>query len=40
MKIAAATVPEVAKLKPEDVVDLSLIQEITASGFLDKLYGK
>jgi NitT/TauT family transport system substrate-binding protein len=40
MKIAAGSVPAVAKLKPEDVVDLSLIEEIKASGFLDKLYGK
>src|SRR5712692_8957073 len=37
IKIAAGTVPEVAKLKPEDLVDLSLLQEIKASGFLDKL---
>jgi ABC-type nitrate/sulfonate/bicarbonate transport system substrate-binding protein len=37
IKIAAGTIPEVAKLKPEDLVDLSLLQEIKASGFLDKL---
>ena len=39
LKIAAANVPEVGKLKPEDLVDLSLLNEIRASGFLDKLYG-
>ncbi|HLG74460.1 MAG TPA: ABC transporter substrate-binding protein [Chloroflexota bacterium] len=39
LKIAAANVPEVAQLKPEDLVDLSLLDEIRASGFLDKLYG-
>jgi hypothetical protein len=39
IKIAAANVPEVGTLKPEDLVDLSLLNEIKASGFLDKLYG-
>lgn len=38
LKIAAANVPEVGKLKPEDLVDTSLLEEIKASGFLDKLY--
>jgi ABC-type nitrate/sulfonate/bicarbonate transport system substrate-binding protein len=38
LKIAAANVPEVATLKPEDLVDVSLLQEIKASGFIDKLY--
>lgn len=38
LKIAAANVPEVAKLKPEDLVDTSLLQEIKDSGFVDKLY--
>ena len=38
LKIAAANVPEVGSLKPEDLVDLSILQEIKASGFLDKLY--
>ncbi|MFI5267156.1 MAG: ABC transporter substrate-binding protein [Chloroflexota bacterium] len=38
LKIAAANVPEVAKLKPEDLVDVSLLQEIKASGFIDQLY--
>ena len=37
IKISAASLPEVAKLKPEDLVDTSLLQEIKASGFLDKL---
>jgi ABC-type nitrate/sulfonate/bicarbonate transport system substrate-binding protein len=37
IKMAADTVPEAGKLKPEDMVDLSLLQEIKASGFLDKL---
>lgn len=39
LKIASANVPEVAKLKPEDLIDSSLLNEIKASGFLDKLYG-
>lgn len=39
LKIAAANIPEVAKLKPEDLLDPSLLNEIKASGFLDKLYG-
>jgi NitT/TauT family transport system substrate-binding protein len=38
LKIAAANVPEVATLKPEDLVDLSIQQEIKSSGFVDKLY--
>jgi len=38
LKIAAANVPEVANLKPEDLVDLSILQEIKASGFVEKLY--
>jgi ABC-type nitrate/sulfonate/bicarbonate transport system substrate-binding protein len=38
LKIAAANVPEVAKLKPEDLVDTSLLEEIKASGFIDNLY--
>jgi NitT/TauT family transport system substrate-binding protein len=38
LKIAAANVPEVGQLKPEDLVDLSLLQEIKASGFIEKLY--
>jgi len=38
LKIASANVPAVAKLKPEDLVDLSILQEIKASGFIDKLY--
>lgn len=38
IKIASGTVPEVAKLKPEDMVDLSLLQEIKASGFIDQLW--
>ncbi len=39
LRIAAANVPEVAKLKPEDLIDPSLLNEIKASGFLDRLYG-
>jgi NitT/TauT family transport system substrate-binding protein len=38
IKIAAANVPEVASLKPEELVDLSILQEIKASGFVEKLY--
>ena len=38
LKIAAANVPEVGTLRPEDLVDLSLLEEIKASGFIDKLY--
>ena len=34
---AAVSAPDVANLKPESMVDLSLIQEIKASGFLDRL---
>jgi NitT/TauT family transport system substrate-binding protein len=37
IKIAAGTIPEAAKLRPEDLVDLSLLNEIKASGFLDRL---
>jgi NitT/TauT family transport system substrate-binding protein len=33
----AVTAPDVAKLKPQDLVDLSLIEEIKASGFLQSL---
>ena len=32
--------PEMAKLKAEDVVDMSLLQEIDQSGFIDTLYKK
>ena len=39
LRIASANIPEVAKLKPEDLLDPSLLNEIKASGFLDKLYG-
>lgn len=38
LTIAAANVPEVAKLKPEDLVDTSILDEIKSSDFLDKLY--
>jgi NitT/TauT family transport system substrate-binding protein len=38
LQIAAANVPEVGKLKPEDLVDTSILDEIKSSGFLDKLY--
>jgi len=37
IKTSAASLPEVAKLKPEDIVDTSLLDEIKASGFIDKL---
>jgi len=37
IKTSSASLPEVAKLKPEELVDTSLLQEIKASGFLDKL---
>jgi len=37
IKTSASTSPEVAKLKPEDLVDTSLLQEIKSSGFVDKL---
>jgi NitT/TauT family transport system substrate-binding protein len=37
IKISTASLPEAAKLKPEDLVDTSLLQEIKASGFIDKL---
>lgn len=40
LKIAAANVPAVGDLKPEDLVDVSIINDIKASGFLDKLYAK
>ncbi len=38
LKIAAANIPEVASLKPQDLVDLSILQDIKSSGFIDKLY--
>ena len=34
----AVTAPDVANLKPQDLVDLSLIDEIKASGFVQNLY--
>jgi ABC-type nitrate/sulfonate/bicarbonate transport system substrate-binding protein len=37
IKTSASTSPAVAKLKPEDLVDTSVLQEIKASGFIDKL---
>lgn len=37
IKTSASTSPAVAKLKPEDLVDTSILQEIKASGFIDKL---
>ncbi|HEX6513176.1 MAG TPA: ABC transporter substrate-binding protein [Chloroflexota bacterium] len=40
IKTSASTSPEVAKLKPEDIVDTSILQEIKASGFIDKLAAK
>lgn len=32
--------PEMAKLKPEQIVDMSVLQEIDQSGFIDALYKK
>ncbi len=29
-----------AKLKPEDFLDMSVLQEIDRSGYIDALYGK
>jgi ABC-type nitrate/sulfonate/bicarbonate transport system substrate-binding protein len=37
IKTSAASLPEAAKLKPEDIVDTSLLQEIKTSGFIDRL---
>jgi NitT/TauT family transport system substrate-binding protein len=37
IKTSSSTSPDVAKLKPEDLVDTSLLQEIKSSGFLEKL---
>lgn len=32
--------PEMAKLKPEEVIDMTILQEIDRSGYIDSLYGK
>ncbi len=37
IQMTAVTVPGLDKLQPKDLVDLSLLDEIKASGFLDKL---
>ncbi|HLG72922.1 MAG TPA: ABC transporter substrate-binding protein [Chloroflexota bacterium] len=37
IKTAAASLPDAAKLKPADIMDTSLLQEIKASGFIDSL---
>ena len=34
----AVSNPRVAKLKPEDLIDLSLLEKIKASGFIEGLY--
>ena len=31
---------EMAKLKPEEIIDMTLLQEIDRSGYIDSLYGK
>jgi hypothetical protein len=38
MKVAAASTPKVGQLKPEQLVDTRLLDEIVASGFITKLY--
>lgn len=32
--------PEMAKLKPEEIIDMTVLQEIDRSGYIDSLYGK
>ena len=32
--------PEMAKLKPEEIIDMSVLQDIDRSGYIDALYGK
>lgn len=32
--------PEMAKLKPEEIIDMTVLQEIDGSGYIDSLYGK
>jgi hypothetical protein len=38
MKVAAATNPKVAQLKPEQLVDTTLLDQILATDFMTKLY--
>jgi ABC-type nitrate/sulfonate/bicarbonate transport system substrate-binding protein len=38
MKVAAATNPKVANLKPEQLVDTTLLDQILATDFMAKLY--
>ena len=32
--------PEMAKLKPEEIIDMTVLQEIDRSGYIDSLYGR
>jgi hypothetical protein len=32
--------PETGKLKPENIIDMSVLQELDRSGFIDSVYGR
>ena len=40
LDVAAETIPEAKTAKPEQFVDMTFVQRIKASGFIEQVWGK